>query len=60
MTKDRTGAQRTARHKERRRDAGWCHVRVWVPTQEDANTIKAMATEMRERMTDASGSTASP
>jgi len=47
---DRTVNARIAHYRERQRQRGMIIVRVWVPTQADADEIKKIAAEMRQRI----------
>lgn len=49
MNADRTVNERIARYRQRMTEKGMVVVRVWVPTQADADEIKRIAAEMRER-----------
>jgi hypothetical protein len=46
---DPTAPERIARYTNKMLDQGMLHVRVWVPTEADADEIKRIAAEMRER-----------
>jgi hypothetical protein len=41
--------ERAARYRENMRASGARMVRLWVPTENDADTLKSMAKQMRER-----------
>lgn len=46
---DRTAAARVKRHREKRLAAGWRCVKVWVRNEADAERIRAVARELRDR-----------
>ena len=49
MNADRTVNERIARYRQRMTEKGMVVVRVWVPTQADADKIKQLAAEMRQQ-----------
>jgi len=46
---DRTATQRTKRQRDARLRESWQEVRVWVPTDEDADDIRKLAAERRAK-----------
>lgn len=42
-------AERARRQRKRRLAAGWCEVKVWVPSAADAEEIRRTAARMRRR-----------
>jgi hypothetical protein len=46
--------QRVARYKERMLAKGMMLVQVWVPSEKDADEIKLIAAEMRQRASEVS------
>jgi hypothetical protein len=48
-TADPTAPIRVARYKQRMRERGCLRVDVWVPTKADADEIRRIAAEMRDR-----------
>lgn len=46
---DRTAVDRVKRQRDARLAEGWQEVRVWVPTEQDAEDIRNLARERRDR-----------
>jgi hypothetical protein len=46
---DRTATERIKRQRDARMREGWQEVRVWVPTDHDAEDVRALAAERRAR-----------
>jgi hypothetical protein len=49
MSADPTAPERVARYMAKMLSRGMVRVHVWVPTEADADEIKRIAAEMRER-----------
>jgi hypothetical protein len=49
MSADPTARARVERYTAKMRARGACHVRVWVPSEADAEEIRRRAEEMREQ-----------
>lgn len=46
---DRTVRERLKRQRDARVEVGWQEVKVWVPTREDADDVRALAADRRSR-----------
>ncbi len=46
---DRTVRERLKRQRDARVDVGWQEVKVWVPTREDADDVRALAAHRRSK-----------
>jgi len=47
---NRNSAARARRQRDRRIALGWKEVKVWVPSQADAEVLQALAADMRSKV----------